>query len=226
MPYSVSDLIDDIKTHLGAPVVSLYITDEQIEKLIKSAVRKCSNKACPTFLITLNAGSGVLDLSNYHIDTVKNVFSADLSEGDCSGSCDICSKLCSYRGYSDLMTERSRLYDNLAINLSRAEMEKLEMRDWKFSGNILYLDNFSGPITVEYTKKDISFEDLDSGWRSFVERYALALVKITEGRIRSKFKMSSGVFEIESDELISEGNSDLQELETQLNENIGYWNII
>lgn len=226
MPYSVSDLIDDIKTNLGAPVVSLYISDEQIEKLIKSAVRKCSSKACPTFLITLNAGGGVLDLSKYDVDTVKNVFSADLSSGGCSGSCDICSKLCDYRGYSDLMTERSRLYDRLAINLSRAEMDKLEMRDWKFSEGMLYLDNYSGPITVEYIKKNISFEDLDSGWRSFVERYSLALVKITEGRIRSKFKMSSGVFEIESDELISEGNSDLQELETQLNENVGYWNII
>ena len=53
------------------------------------------------------------------------------------------------------------------------------------------------------------------------------MVKITEGRIRSKYKISSGVFEIESDELINEGNTDKQELEQRLEDGgFGYWNIM
>lgn len=227
MSYEISNMIDDHKTALGYPVITLYVTDDQIEKLIRSAIRKCSYKACPTHLVTLSAGTGVVDLSAYNVDAVKFVYSADVvSSGGCSGSCDICQKLCTYRGTGDLMTERSRIYDTLANNYSRAEIENFTISDWRLDGNLLYLDNYSGMITIEYIKKDIEFSDLDSGWRSWVERYSLALVKITEGRIRSKFKISSGPFEIESDELVSEGNSDLQELETQLNENIGYWNIL
>jgi hypothetical protein len=38
--------------------------------------------------------------------------------------------------------------------------------------------------------------------------------------------MNSSVFEIESDELISEGNNDKSELEQKLDEDMGYWNIM
>ena len=253
------DIIDDCMIALGYPVVSIFITQEQINKLIDFSVRKCAGKACPTFLRLANAGSGVLNISEWGAEAIKHVYSGDISGvstpsngagcsectnctqcnpgGSVTGSplsgCDICNKLCQYRMYSYGMVQgdwNNSLYDMLAMNSAKAETEKLILDDVYYdrTSGMLYLDNYSGVITIEYTKSRPTIEDLenDSMWSSWVRDYTLAMVKITEGRIRSKYKITSGVFEIESDELISEGNSDKQELEERLNENIGYYNIM
>ena len=107
----------------------------------------------------------------------------------------------------------------------------LMTNDWYLdpTDNKLYIDGFSGLVTVEYVKSSNTFEDIakNSFWRQWIRDYTLAMVKITEGRIRSKYKISSGVFEIESDELINEGNTDKQELEQRLEDGgFGYWNIM
>ena len=225
------NIIDLCTISLGYPVVSLYITTAQISVLIDFAVRKCTSKACPTFISTLYTASGVMDVSSLGIDTIKNVYQSDLGGVSCSmasGGCDICDKLCNYRWYSEMVKGdwNNQMYDRLAYQYARAEIQKEIMYDWYLDGTSLYLDNYTGYVTLEYLKKVITLEDLDSYWSTWVESYVLALVKITEGRIRSKYKLSSGTFEIESDELISEGNTDKQELEDKLNDSLGYWNII
>ena len=118
----------------------------------------------------------------------------------------------------------------LAWQNAKSQMNSLTLYDWylDYNGQKLYLDNYSGVITVEYTKSHITAEDLDhdTTWYSWIRDYTLALCKVIEGRIRNKFKVQSAPFEVEADELIQEGNSDKQELEQQLNENIGFWMIL
>jgi hypothetical protein len=233
------NIIEDCMTALGYPVISLFITQEQINRLIDLSVRKCSGKACPRFLQTLYAGGGAIDVSKYGMSAVSAVYSADIgaSSSSCSSTglsgCDMCEKLCQYRGYSQGMLKGdwdNSLFDRLAYMMEQSEWKNLELSDYYLdvSEGKLYVDNFTGAITVEYVKGKITVEDLinDSFWLSWVSDYTLAMVKITEGRIRGKYKATSGVFEIEADELVSEGNTDKQELEERLNENIGYWNIM
>lgn len=234
------NLIEDCMTVLGYPVVSLFITQEQINRLIDLSVRKCAGKACPRFLQSFHVGSGPIDVSEYHMSAVSAVYSADgvtgsgcSSCGSSPSSCNICEKLCQYRGYSYGMMNgdwNNELYNRLAYQSAMSELKNLELDDvyLDVSEGKLYVDNYSGPITVEYVKSSITLEDLenDSFWMSWVSDYTIAMAKITEGRIRGKYKATSGVFEIEADELVSEGNSDKQELEERLNENIGYWNIL
>lgn len=246
-------LIEDCMTVLGYPVISLFITQEQIDRLINLAVRKCSGKACPKFLQSFYVGSGVIDVSAYHMSAVSAVYSADVSGSGSGGSCDcgcsscggstsnpkpslsscnICQQLCQYRIYSSglLSNNYTDLYNRLAQQAAQSELRSLELSDvyLDVSEGKLYVDNYSGAVTVEYVKSSISLEDLqnDDFWLSWVTDYTIALAKITEGRIRAKYKPSSGVFEVEADELINEGNTDKQELEERLNENIGYWNIL
>ena len=238
------DIIEDCMVALGYPVISLFITKGQINRLIDFSVRRCASKACPKFLQTLYA-SGVIDVSEYQVEAISAIYQGDITSGVSSGnsedcgsscgmsSCDICDKLCQYRPYSYGMLKGSwnnELYDMLAYQSAKSEVKNLLLDDYYLDvrEQKLYLDNYNGIITMEYTKSEITIEDLqnDTFWSSWVRDYTLAMVKITEGRIRSKYKVSSGVFEIESDELISEGNSDKQELDTKLDENIGYWNIM
>lgn len=256
------NIIEDCMVALGYPVITLFITQRQINRLIDFAVRKCEGKASQQFLETLYVGNGCIDVSKYNMEAVKFIYRADLGNGgstsgngcndsnctnpDCglcnggSGStlnpmsgCDICNKLCKYRMYSFGLTggdQQSYLYENLALLYAKSEIENLELDDWYLDPveGKLYVDGFSGWITVEYVKSNVTMEDLseNSVWKTWVRDYTLAMVKITEGRIRGKYKISSGVFEIESDELISEGQTAIDNLETQLNEDMGYWNIL
>lgn len=222
------DIIDTSKMALGYPVVSLFVTDEQIKKLIDLSVRKCASKACPIFLDTLTVSSSAVDVSTYEIDTIKNVYGSELTGSGVTDSVNVFDVFSNFRMYDELTRGDSNnsMYDRLAYQYSRSEMQKQVLSDWYLDKNTLYLDNYSGSITIEYLKKKISLIDLDSYWLSWVEGYTMALMKITEGRIRSKYKLSSGVFEIEADELINEGTTEKQDLEEKLNENIGYWNIL
>lgn len=246
-------IMDDIMFELGYPVISLFITKAQINQMIDFAVRKCAPKACPRFLVTLYS-NGLVDVSPYDMEAVSNVWKADVSGSGSSGGgcdcgcgtcgsspssdlgCNICDKLCQYRGFgysnngpmgSDWNNE---MYNLIALQNTRAQMDSMLLSDWYLDNGAqkLYLDNFNGMITIEYTKSNIKIEDLahDTAWLSWVRDYTLALCKIIEGRIRGKFKVQSAPFEIEADELVSEGNNDKQELEQKLDEDIGYYTIM
>lgn len=221
------DIIDTIKMALGYPVVSLFVTEEQIKKLIELAVRKCAPKACPIFVDSLMVTGQVVDVSQYDIDTVKNIYSGDMTGSGVTNSINVFDVFNNFQMYNEMtLGDNNPMYDRLAFQYARSELQKQTLQDWYLDRNKLYVDNYSGLITIEYLKRHITLADLDSFWLSWVEGYTMALVKVTEGRIRSKYKLSSGVFDIESDELINEGTTEKQDLEEKLNENIGYWNIM
>lgn len=247
-------IMDDVMIELGYPVISLFITKAQINQMIDFAVRKCANKACPRFLVTLYS-RGCVDVSQYDMEAVSNIWKADVS-GAVSGSdgsscdcgcgtpcgsspsydagCNICDKLCQYRGYSSTGMMGSdwnnQMYNLLAIQNTKAQINSMILSDYYLDNGAqkLYLDNYDGMITIEYTKSNIQIEDLahDTAWLGWVRDYTLALCKIIEGRIRGKFKVQSAPFEIEADELVNEGNNDKQELEQKLDEDIGYYTIM
>lgn len=253
LPKVRRDIIEDCMIALGYPVITLFITQRQIDRLVDFAVRRCESKSSQTFLETFYIGNnGCIDVSAYNMEAVRYIYQADLGNtsnnggnsdcGLCNGSgsninpmsgCDICNKLCKYRMYSFGLTGGSQqqyLYDNLSWLYAKSELDNLELTDWYLDAveGMLYVDGFTGWITVEYIKSSVSIEDLSDNtyWKGWVRDYTLAMVKITEGRIRGKYKISSGVFEIESDELISEGQSEKDTLEQKLDDDMGYWSIL
>ena len=158
-------IIDDVMIELGYPVIALFITQSQINKMIDFAVRKCANKACPRFISTFYA-SGCVDVSGYDMEAVSNVYQGDVSvssgsssddlvatgEGDsCSSTfvgCNIREKLCTYRGYSYGFTEgdwTNRLYDMMAWQNVKSQMSSMTLYDYYLDNTAqkLYLDNYS-----------------------------------------------------------------------------------
>lgn len=246
------DIIEDCMVALGYPVITLYITQRQIDRLIDFATRRCESKVSLPYLATFSVGNGVVDVSGYDMLAVRQIYNGvgsgvstenanlvanpDSPNSGCNismSNCDICNQLCQYRGMQSLAGSYGTkgIYDYVAYAGAMSELNVLMTNDWYLdpTDNKLYIDGFSGVVTVEYVKSNNSFEDIakDNFWRQWIRDYTLAMVKITEGRIRSKYKISSGVFEIESDELISEGNNDKQELEQRLEDGgFGYWNIM
>lgn len=246
------DIIEDCMVALGYPVITLFITQRQVDRLIDFSVRKCASKVSQIFLALLNVvDGGCVDVSSYNMEAVKYIYRADINvstsnsnlvadpdhDEGCSSplsGCDVCDKLCRYRTFSfNGMTDlagRNGLYDMLAYRYAQSEMSNLTIDDWYLDDaeQKLYVDGFTGLVTVEYVKSNVTIEDIEKNtyWKSWVRDYTLAMVKITEGRIRSKYKIQSGVFEIDSDDLISEGQQEKQDLEEKLRDDMGYWNIL
>lgn len=248
-------IVTDVLVSLGYPTITLFITQVQINRLIDIAVSKCSSKACQSFLALMNTGSGCIDVSKYNMEAVKCIYEADISNintntGDnlvadpnndnnsgCTNplsGCDICNKLCRYRMFSyNGMVENSgtsRLYDYLSYQYAQSELNNLILTDYYLdtAEQKLYVDNYSGYITVEYVKSSCTIEDLDKNnyWKSWIRDYTLARTKMIEGLIRRKYKPTSGVYDLDGDDLVSEGTNEAQELEEKLNDNMGYWNIM
>lgn len=209
-------MIDSIKTELGYPVITLYITDEMISKLIDKAIRKCSGKASPIFTVEKTISSGMVSLAGLNVEAVKEIYASTSSSTNQGNLFD--SSFYSY--------DRGNLMNMLADIGSNAEMERLVLPDFYLDGDNLYVDNYSGNVTIEYIKKDLDFADLDVEWRGWVESYATALTKLAEAKIRGKFKPQNAPFETDASDLMSEGQSAVSELESRLDMSVGYFNII
>jgi hypothetical protein len=208
------DLVESVKIQLGYPVVTLYTKDDQINAMIGTAIRKCQGKACPTFSMSVTISDGKVAIKDLNIEAVKNIYP------------DVGTALYPADIFSNNLYIQANLMEAAWAAGKRSEQEKLALSDYYMDRDFLYVDNFSGVVTVEYVKKDIEYDDLDTEWRGWVESYTTALIKIIEGRIRGKYKLQSGPFEVEADQLISEGTSTLQDLESKLDVAMGYYNIL
>jgi hypothetical protein len=123
--------------------------------------------------------------------------------------------------------DSKRMLD-VAVSIgSASSMRQLSENDFYYDTyqELLYVDNFTGSVTIEYIKKNVSIEDLDIEWAGWTEQYTIACAKIVEGRIRSKYKLTSGAIEVESDNLVSEGTGERSELESKLENSMGFYPI-
>ena len=76
-------------------------------------------------------------------------------------------------------------------------------------------------ITILYVPE---FERVDEisvpYWMSYLKRLSVAYVKETEGRIRSKYTLNSATYNLDGNTLLSEAQSELAQIRSELNENI------
>lgn len=225
-------IVESIKIELGFPEVDIYIKDSTISTIIDKALRRVSSSASNTSLASKSVVSGKIDVSDLNVSVVRNIyqgFSVGSGESSDFGSNifqDINNITLTTGGMGLNADSRKAFYDTLARIGQMANMQKLAMYDYYLDGDVVYVDNYSGEVVLEYIKKDLGLDDLTPEWRIWVELYATAISKIAEGRVRGKYRVQGAPFEINADELISEGQSEKSELENRLENSMGYFNIL
>jgi hypothetical protein len=94
-------------------------------------------------------------------------------------------------------------------------------------GNKLYINcAYDQPkmVTIEYIPVYESVEQVeDDYWTDIIQRLALALTKVTLGRIRSYAKQSNALWTLDGDTLLSEGNQELSDIRTRLQDNAAFY---
>jgi hypothetical protein len=227
-------LVNSVKNMLGFPVIEVFIEDKQIRTLIETAVNRCQSRACPTFLVNRSVGNGLVNMQDLEAEVVKAVYPSVQHGNEDKpftgrGTGDVFLEAYNYSMHSGTSAfGDSKKMLNIAYSIGRyAQTRALNIEDFYFdrANGMLYLDGFTGNVTVEYIKKEVKLEDLDIEWSGWVEQYTIALAKILEGRIRNKYKLTGAPIEIESDNLISEGTGERSELDMKLDNSMGFYPI-
>jgi len=213
-----------IKTSLGFPVVNVYMTDEMIEQQMTMALRKVLPWVNAVEFIEVGRVTKFTDRLVYAVIRVHEPGYAGAESETVSGA-----------SYYDLLITRS-IYNQLGgtnvgnINSSSGLVNSalynyfgeetravLNPIGFRLIGDTLYVDaNGSGDTFTAECITDRSIHNMTEDYQSWVLEYSLALVKITEGEIRSKITVQGSPLTLNGAELKSEGKAEKEALEAKL----------
>lgn len=231
-----------IETMLGAPIIDLEtnLSKDMLEKIIKAAFMELRDYIDTPYYKTVaypgenSANKCAIDLSEDAVRAVLYVTRGTISFQNASANTDalLWSPLTTMMtqsfnmGYYNTYSTLDFLQDYTA-SLRYRQLRNALNQDLDFTYDAvehkLYLYQqvpTSTMITVVYNKEFKDVEEIqDSFWVNLMLRLAIAYTKQVLGRIRGKYRMSSAPYELDSDTLLSEANTELSEIRAFLNEN-------
>ena len=103
--------------------------------------------------------------------------------------------------------------------LNTGDLKRLTFTYNKISEK-LYINNNArdcGAVTIEYIPRFDNVDEItNDAWIDLLVRFSVANLKITLGRVRTRFQQSNALWTQDGDQLIEEGNAELAELRTYL----------
>lgn len=223
---------DEVKVKLTGGVLDLEINDETLDKVINSAFREVQRYINTTKIIKVEY-KPCLDMTEEKISTVVDVYR---TQGYLSGDPNSDNSMVDpmYVAQWQLLTGLSgtglNINDfglNYASWNSALQIKNTMSTDLSFvydkSTNYLYVNcAFDKPkyIAVRYIPRFDSVEEITSDfWIDIIIRLAVAITKVTLGRIRGRYTQSNALWTQDADVLLEEGKTELAELREFLQNN-------
>lgn len=217
---------DEIRFRLTGGVLDCELDDSALDKVISASLREIQRYIDLTKLVTVPFSS-CINLNDYKVNSVVKVYRAEgfIASSSTSGVVDpmqqqqwqlisgtgnmnnFTNYIYNYLSYSTLQQIRNTTSTDLIFRFDK-------------STNNLYINVSSGQpgnVTIEYVPRYDSVEEITSDfWIDVIMRMAVALQKITLGRIRSRYTQSNQLWTQDGDKLLEEGNSELNALREAL----------
>lgn len=224
--------IDEIKFKLTGGILELELDDKSLNQLLDSSFREIQRYIDLTSFVTIpySACVDMNKINNGHINTVVKVYRADgyISSNDqienplevdpmYAQQWQLISGVGNLNNFSDYAYNYAAWNTLLQIrNTTSTDMAFIFDR----SKNKLYINTSSGlpdTITIEYVPRfdDIS-EIYSDFWIDIIIRMAVALGKVTLGRIRTRYTQSNALWQQDGQTMLDEGNSELNSLREEL----------
>lgn len=218
--------VDEVKLRLTGGVLQLEIDDATIMKIINSAFREVQRYIDTTVLETIPF-KPCIDLNPRKINAVVRIFRAEGFTTESSDSTvqdpmlvqqwqllagngnvlSMSDYAMNYAAWSTSLQVRNTLSTDLAYRYDR-------------NTNQLYINTSSGTpplITIEYIPRYEFVEQIWSDyWIDILTRLSVALTKVTLGRIRSRYTQSGALWTQDGEQLLSEGNEELNSIREHL----------
>ena len=214
--------IDEIKTKLTGGVLDLELTDEQLQKLLNSALREVQRYITETRLITIPYKGSCINLKEYNANTVTAVFRSqgymmsDSIDGTSQVDPMYMAGWQTISGSGILYNLNNVTYNlgawNTALQLRNTLSTDLSFQYDRAAQNLYVNVAFDNPkfITIEYIPRFDTVEDITSDyWIDILCRLTVALTKVTVGRVRSKYTQSNALWTLDGQTLVEEGNAEL-----------------
>lgn len=202
------EYIEDIKISLGAPVVDIEIED-LLGKLVDKAFREVRKYITETRFVTVPYSTQGINVRKYGIDTIVQVLrtqnstrAKDLADVYTLSAANIGSNSPSSLLLSDYS---ARVRVTQVKNTMSTDLD----HTYDAEAQMLYVNaNYPIPsdITLVYVPKFKDVSDVtEDHWISYIQRLSLAFAKESLGRVRGKYDLSSSLYKLDGDQLLSEG---------------------
>lgn len=228
---------DEIRLKLTGGVLDLELDNATIDSVINSAFRETQRYINTTKVIKLEY-QPCLDLTDIKVSTVVDVYRTQgylSGDPDSQGSLVDPMYVAQWQMLAGMSGNGLNINDfglNYAAWNSALQIKNTMSTDLNFiydkSTNYLYVNcAFDKPkyIAVRYIPRFDSVEEITSDfWIDIVIRMAVAITKVTLGRIRGRFTQSNALWTQDADQLLQEGSEELKELREflQTNNNLIY----
>ena len=220
---------EEIKLRLTGGVLELEIDDQTIDKIINSALREVQRYISTVAIVTLPY-SRCISLKDYKINSVTNVYRAEsfATQNTSGGVMDpmMVAQWQLLSGTGNLYNYQSYALDYAAWNtiLQIRNTSSTDLAFWyDKTANNLYINvstNAPGYVTIEYVPRYDSVDEVVSDyWIDVIMKMSIALTKVTLGRIRSRYTQSNALWTQDGQQLLEEGNSELEALRQHLLDN-------
>lgn len=221
---------DEIKLRLTGSILELDLDDSALERIINAAFREIQRYIDTTRLATIPYKQ-CIDLTDCGVSSVSRVFRTDAQLKNDSGPIN--------QGVDPMYAQQWQLFSNTGgYNLSdwvynysawntMKQLRNTTSTDLAFRfdkhTNYLYINtSYNQPqyITIEYVPRydDVS-QIVSDYWIDMLMRLAIALTKVTLGRIRTRFTQSNALWTQDGELLLEEGNTELTEIREYLRSN-------
>lgn len=220
---TLTEYVEDCKRILGYPVVDIALTDDDIKYQVNAAFREVRRYITETRFVTVPYSRGTINTVGCNINTVVQVFRTR-NPSRVGNFTDIYSL--STLNVSNATSTNLLLSDYLY----RTQMNQLKSTittDLDFTydkeHDKLYISTFYPQpvdVTIAYIPEfsDVS-EVKEQYWINYINRMAQAFTKIAEGRVRSKYELSSSLYKLDGTSLIQEGISERDTIRQELDDN-------
>lgn len=221
---------EEILFKVSGGVLEIELDDTALDKVLDAALREVQRYIDTTKIITIPY-SKCIDFTGCKVSSVVRVRRSQgftNNESIYSNGTAITDPM--YVSQWQLVSGTGTLYNfsdyvlNYAAWNTLLQIRNTTSTDLAFiydkSSEKLYINISAGipdTITVEFIPKleDVS-EIVSDYWIDVTMRLAVALTKITLGRIRTMFTQSNALWGLDGNTILEEGKSELQELRTQL----------
>lgn len=240
---TLQEYVDEVKLHLTGGILNLELPDETIAQVVKKSLRELQRYIDETKLVTVPF-SKCIDLGPYtdkdgvehpgfNSSAIVSVYrtqgyTGDQNTGITESDVDpmYAQMWMSFSNGGTMYNLNDYVMNYLSYN-TLLQMRNTTSTDLSFKedklGHKLYINTaFDNPvsITIEYIPKFENVEEIvDDYWKDILVRLSLAQTKVLLGRIRTRFKQSSALYTDDGDTILAEGQEELKELRTMLDEN-------
>lgn len=234
----IDDFRDEIRLKLTGDILESELDDDTLNKIIKSALRELQRYINHARLITIPYKS-CIDLSNpedtnnvsIDVNSVVMVYrTEDLAGTTEAGESSVdpmqVAQWQLLSGMGNIMYFQDAVY-NYGAWTTLQQMRNTTSTDLAFrfdkDSNKLYINVPNGTpanITIEYIPVIHDVDEIKSTyWIDMLMRLAIALTKVTVGRIRTRYTQSNALWQGDGDTILAEGREELNNLREMLLQN-------